>query len=344
MKQLRIAIGLLISALLLLLVFKGIDFKQVWEAMRGVSPYWLLLAIIVYFVGIVIRTKRWSLLMHSVKPCSTRRLFPIYVISYMANNVLPLRIGDIYRAYIIGKKEQVSKSASLVTIVVERIFDGLTMLLLLSVAIMWYPVADPVIKKTLEIGSLFFFGAIVVCYLFLFNRTLATRFFNLIIVWFPVSVQEKLRDMFNNLFLGLESLKGIGAIFNILMLSFATWIVEALSYHFVLCSFGFTGSFVVAISAMALVNLFIIAPAGPGYFGPFEFACVIILGSKGYGALTSFSQETATAYALLLHVVVQWIPSTLLGLLFMWQEHISFKDIGNDSVNGRPGGCLDCRE
>ncbi len=337
MKQIRIAIGLLISAGLLFLVFRGIDFDEVWAAMRGIEPAWLMLAIVVYFVGIVVRTTRWGLLMRSVKPCSTWRLFPIYIISYMANNVLPLRIGDLYRAYIVGKKEHVSKSATLVTIVVERIFDGLTMLLLLSIAVMLYPVSNPAIQKTLDIGSAIFIGAILICYLFLFNQNLAQKAFNVIVVWFPSRLRPRLTEMFNNLFIGLGTLKGIGIMFNILMLSILTWLVEALSYHIVLISFGFSGNFVVAVSAMALVNLFIIAPAGPGYFGPFEFACVAILGSRGYGAMTSFSQETATAFALILHVVVQWIPSTLLGMVFMWREHISFREIHDENAEGAVG-------
>ncbi len=334
MKQIRITIGLLISAGLLFLVFRGIDFGEVWAAMRDIEPLWLLLAIAVYFGGIVVRTTRWGLLMRSVKPCSTWRLFPIYVISYMANNVLPLRIGDIYRAYIVGKKEHVSKSATLVTIVVERIFDGLTMLLLLSIAVMLYPVSNPAIQKTLDIGSTIFIGAILACYLFLFNRKLAHRAFAMIVVWFPIRLRPRLSEMFNNLFIGLGILKGVGSMLNILVLSILTWLVEALSYHIVLISFGFSGNFVVAVSAMALVNLFIIAPAGPGYFGPFEFACVAILGSRGYGAMTSFNQETATAFALILHVVVQWIPSTLLGLIFMWREHISFREIRDENATG----------
>ena len=334
MKQIRITIGLLISAGLLFLVFRGIDFGEVWAAMRDIEPLWLLLAIAVYFGGIVVRTTRWGLLMRSVKPCSTWRLFPIYVISYMANNVLPFRMGDIYRAYIVGKKDHVSKSATLVTIVVERIFDGLTMLLLLSIAVMLYPVSNPAIQKTLDIGSTIFIGAILACYLFLFNRKLAHRAFAMIVVWFPIRLRPRLSEMFNNLFIGLGILKGVGSMLNILVLSILTWLVEALSYHIVLISFGFSGNFVVAVSAMALVNLFIIAPAGPGYFGPFEFACVAILGSRGYGAMTSFNQETATAFALILHVVVQWIPSTLLGLIFMWREHISFREIRDENATG----------
>ena len=108
------------------------------------------------------------------------------------------------------------------------------------------------------------------------------------------------------------------------------WLIEVSSYYLALNAFGFFGSFLVAIATMAMVNLLIIIPSGPGYFGLFEAACCLILGPAGYADLTGFTESVTTAYALILHVVVQWIPSTLLGLVFMWHEHISFKEIETD--------------
>jgi len=102
---------------------------------------------------------------------------------------------------------------------------------------------------------------------------------------------------------------------------------EASSFYLVFVAFGFTGPFHIAIATMAMVNLMIVVPSSPGYFGPFELACTLILGEKGYGSIIGFSEHVVVAYALIIHVVVQWIPSTILGLIFMWTEHISFKEI-----------------
>ena len=330
MKVIRILIGLLISIVLLGLIFHNIDWAELREVLAGIQYLWLPVSILVYLTGIWIRTTRWAILMNPVKRCSTHRLFPVYVISYMANNILPLRMGDFYRAYFTGKREGVSKGATLVTVGVERIFDGLTMLILLASSFMFYPVSDATVKLAIQWGTLLFLSALVACYLVVLNRNVANWILERILILMPERFHEKLRTVFGHFFQGLDSLKGIREIMFVIGLSLVTWILEALSYWIVLWAFGFYGGFYVAVSTMALVNLMIIVPAGPGYFGPFEWACIIMLGKSGYGSLTHFTKEIATAYALVVHVAGQWIPSTVLGMIYMWKEHIGFKEIRED--------------
>jgi len=323
----KIIIGLIISIFFLWLVFRQIELDKVWAAMKNLKLSWLVPAVLIYFAGVWVRTTRWCILMKPVKKSTTSRFFPIYVISYMANNILPLRIGDIYRAYIVGKKENVSKSASLVTIGVERIFDGLTMLGLLFVAIMLFPIKHETVRQTVQIGSILFLGAILLCYIMLLKKNWSEWVFNKLLPVFPGKYHNDLKELFENIYHGLDTLKGGYDTFLVALLSLTTWLIEASSYYLVFIAFGFIGPFHIAIATMALVNLMIIVPAAPGYFGPFELACVIILGNKGYGDITGFTANIAAAYALVLHVVVQWIPSTLLGLIYMWTEHISFGEI-----------------
>lgn len=326
-KPFRIGAGIGISLFFLWMVFKDIAFQEIIQDIKEIRALWLIPAIICYFAGVWVRTARWGILLRPIKRCTTAKLFPIYVISYMANNVLPLRIGDIYRAWIVGKKESVSKSAALVTIGVERIFDGLTMLGLLLIAILYFPIQDERVAKAVNIGGIVFLGAIAACYILILKQTWAVKLFNRILSMTGRGGNTKLAEMFENLFHGLGALTKLSDIALVMGLSISTWLIEALSYYLVLNAFGFFGSFIVAIATMAMVNLMIIVPSAPGYFGPFELACFIILGRSGYGSFTGFVETTAAAYALILHVIVQWIPSTCLGLVYMWKEHISFKEI-----------------
>ncbi len=326
-KSFRIGAGIGISLFFLWMVFKDIEFQEIIQDIKDIQALWLIPAIIAYFAGVWVRTARWGVLLRPIKRSSAAKLFPIYVISYMANNILPLRIGDIYRAWIVGKKENISKSAALVTIGVERIFDGLTMLGLLLIAILYVPIQDERVAKAVNIGGVVFLGAIAVCYVLILKRTWAEKLFEKVISITGSGANNKLIEIFDNLFHGLDALKNISDIAIVMSLSLSTWLIEALSYYLVLNAFGFFGSFIVALATMAMVNLMIIVPSAPGYFGPFELACFIILGRSGYGSLTGFVETTAAAYALILHVVVQWIPSTCLGLIYMWKEHISFKEI-----------------
>jgi glycosyltransferase 2 family protein len=331
-RAIRILFGLAISALFIWLIYTRIEVDKVTEAIRAVQVWWLIPAIVIYILGVWVRTARWSVLMNCVKKCSTNRLFPIYMISYMANNILPLRMGDIYRAYFVGRKESISKGATLVTIGVERIFDGLTMLLLLAGSLLFYPVNNPEVKLAIQIGSIVFLGSIIICYLVVLNRSWSDWIFSKFLALAPEKYHSRLHDIFDNLFHGLDSLKGKRELAGIVVLSLLTWLVEAVSYMVTLWAFGFFGGFHVSVSTMALVNLMIIVPAGPGYFGPFEAACIIMLGASGYGNVTHFTKEISTAYALILHIVVQWIPSTFLGLFYMWKEHVGFKQVENGRI------------
>ncbi len=327
MKTLRIIFGILVSILLLGFIFYKIDIHKVWEALTGINAVYLIPAIIAYFTGIWTRTMRWGFLMRPIKKCETSRLFPVYVISYMVNNVIPLRMGDVYRAVVAGRRESVSRSATLVTIGVERIFDGLTMLVLLALSFWFYPVSDPRVKSAIQIGSIVFLGAIILCYIVVMNKKYAEWIANLVINSLPGKFHSRLRTLFDNFFVGLDVLKGPREMVSIITLSFVTWLLESLSYLIVMWSFHLWVGFHVAISTMALVNLMIIVPAGPGYFGPFELACIIMLGKSGYGGITRFTTEMATAYALILHILVQWIPSTLAGIFYMWKEHVGFQEV-----------------
>ncbi len=325
--SIKIGIGIVISGVFLWLVFRQIDIRLVIHEIRQIKAWWLIPAILVYFAGVWVRTTRWCILMRPIAQRRTINLFPIYIISYMANNILPMRIGDIYRAYIVGKNQKVSKSATLVTIGVERIFDGLTMLTLLLISIMLFPIENEFVKQAATLGSIVFLGAIGFCYILILKKSWAEWIFDVIIRRTRFGNNPRVKDIFDNLLRGLDSLKDAKEILRVSILSLGTWLIEALSYYLVLNAFGFFGSFIVAVATMAMVNLMIIVPSAPGYFGPFELGCFIILGTAGYGNLTGFSENVATAYALIVHVVVQWIPSTFLGLLFMWREHISFEEI-----------------
>ncbi len=330
-KTIRILAGFIISGVLLFVVFRHIDIQKVFSEIKTIQSWYLLPAILVYFFGVWVRTMRWRILMRPLTHTTTAKLYPIYMISYMANNILPLRIGDIYRAYIAGHKEKVSKSATLVTIGVERIFDGLTMLLLLFVSVMYFPVQDEFVGNAVNIGSIAFLGAIIFCYVLVFRKSWAEWLFNKILVWTKSAGNEKIKEIFQNLLTGLNSLRSATDTLLVILLSLSTWLIEAYSYYLVLNAFGFYGTFIVAIATMALVNLMIVVPSAPGYFGPFEMACFIILGRSGYGELIGFTDHMAAAYALIVHVVVQWLPSNILGMIFMWKEHIKFKDINSSN-------------
>ena len=121
-------LGIAISALFLWLALRGLRLADVWQAIQGAQYLWLIPGLAAYWIGVWVRSWRWTYLLRPLKSISTRKAFPIVVIGYMGNNVLPARAGELLRAYVLRRSEKVPISGSLATIVLERAFDGVIML------------------------------------------------------------------------------------------------------------------------------------------------------------------------------------------------------------------------
>ena len=128
MKKWQFWLGVLISVLFIWFALRGLRLDEFWGAVQKANYWWLLPGIAVYFVGVWVRAWRWHYLLGPIKKIPTKTMFPITTIGYMGNNIYPARAGEVLRAVILKRKEGVSVSASLATIIVERIFDGVVML------------------------------------------------------------------------------------------------------------------------------------------------------------------------------------------------------------------------
>jgi len=128
MKKWQLWLGVLISALFLWLALRGLHLGDFWSVVAAANYWWILPGVAVYFVGVWARAWRWHYLLGPIKKIPTARMFPITTIGYMGNNIYPARAGEVLRAVILKRKEGVPVSASLATIIVERIFDGVVML------------------------------------------------------------------------------------------------------------------------------------------------------------------------------------------------------------------------
>src|SRR5699024_9317383 len=95
-RSIRIGLGIAISAFFLILAFRGQDFGEIRDSLRETNLWWALPALALYFAGVYLRAVRWRILLRPLVPRATsRQLFPVVVIGFMANNLLPLRAGEI---------------------------------------------------------------------------------------------------------------------------------------------------------------------------------------------------------------------------------------------------------
>ncbi|MDI6783683.1 MAG: lysylphosphatidylglycerol synthase transmembrane domain-containing protein [bacterium] len=308
----------MISAFFLELAFHKVNLSQMVSAFTAVRPGYIILATIIYIFGLWIRAYRWKFLVDPVKQISTKKLFPVLIIGYMANNILPLRMGDIYRAYVLGKKENISKSASLATIVVERLFDGLTMLIFLVIGLFALQSRFTSWERTvLLFSAIVLLGMLVFLFIIIWFRSLAEPFFHWCTGWLPTGFGKKMQRWSSAFLDGLTVLKSGSVILSVLFYSILSWLIEALMYFLVAIAMQVNLPVYAAPIILAVSNLGMMIPSSPGAVGTFEFFCA--------KSATIFVRNPALAssYAILVHAL-WFIPITILGLIYMKKENISF--------------------
>ena len=155
MKNWKSWIGFVISMGILYLAFRRIDLQLLLKSLQGANYLYLFPIVVIIFVNMALRALRWGYLLRPIKKIGFLNLFASILIGFMANNVLPVRMGEFVRAYIIGRSERIRKSASFATVMVERLFDGLTVLGLLVVVLTFIhlPPENIYFKRGLQMGG-----------------------------------------------------------------------------------------------------------------------------------------------------------------------------------------------
>jgi uncharacterized protein (TIRG00374 family) len=314
-------LGLIIGLFFLYLAFRGQDFNEIGQSLGQANYWWLLPGLASYFVGVGIRAVRWHYLLGPIQKVPTRRLFPVVVIGYMANNVLPVRMGEVVRAYVLDRREGVRKTAALATIVVERIMDGITMILFLAVASLFVTINSD-IQGIEKLAAGVFLAGIVLFFVVAHSKTWLKRLENFGLRFVPGAVRPKVAGLAESFIDGLQVLRQWKDLLIVFALSILAWTFEAGMFWMVALAFNTLNLSVAAIfMTLAVANLATLVPSTPGYVGPFDAAAKLVLqGIFGVGSV-------ALSYVILLHAAL-YLPVTILGLYYWVKEHFSFKEAG----------------
>jgi uncharacterized protein (TIRG00374 family) len=326
MKKWQFWLGMLISIVFLWFALRGLQLDQFWDSVQSANYWWLIPGIGVYFIGVWVRAWRWHYLLGPIKKISTKTMFPITTIGYMGNNIYPARAGEVLRAVILKRKEGVPVSASLATIIVERIFDGVVMLAFVFVNL---PELAKLtgssgfvgnIQQLALIGTGVFLGALLVFLLAAMFPQVTAR----VGLWFisrltPKRLHEKIIGIMSRFLDGLASLRSP---FNVLMVFFTSviiWLLETGKYWFVMHAFPFQVSFFALMLLNGIANLATTIPSAPGYIGTWEAVTKAVL------VAYAVDPAVALGYAVVLHVAL-WLPITLLGAYYLAREGIKWSD------------------
>ena len=281
------------------------DVGQMWLALRSADYGWVLISMGIIVIGLFARGARWRVLLGGALPFW--RAFSLTNISYLINNVLPLRVGEFVRAYLATQAQPpVPVMKSIGTIVVERLVDVLAVLIILALALSAGPLPDE-----LRAPAAFFIPVVVVGFavlLILASQRKRTLSFGSRIVarltilkrWNVVAWLEHFLD-------GLSPLTQSSALIQVLFLTSVSWICSLLSGYVLMIAFFGHADWATTCLFSAAASLAVAVPAVPGNLGTYEVSILLALRAMGYGDPIA----TATAFAVAVHAVNLLVNSTL---------------------------------
>ena len=333
-------IGLGVSAALLAIFFLTADLGRLVESLAGANYAFLPPAIGLYLVSILFRTLRWQVLLKQMRPVSVARLYPVVVVGYMANNLLPMRLGELVRSYYVGQREGISKTSALVTIFIERLLDALTLLFFIFVIALFVPLTGLTEAFRESHGAVWLLlGAALaalfvitfgVLLLFAFSPPRAGALAGAIIRHLPSRFKGRLRPMVHLFLQGLASLRSRRTLATIFVVSMPVWLLEAGLFFLIGLSFGLHHVYdspvemaVAMVLVTSIANIGSSVPLGPGGLGMFEWVAretLVLL------PLAAVDTSLATAYVAVVHASLL-LPMIVLGQVFLWTQHVSLRSL-----------------
>jgi len=325
--KVKVWLGVLVSLGLLVYLFSKIDLARLWSIIKTVDPYYLAAVAFLSVAFLWVRALRWRYIVYPVKKdVPVGRLFSATMIGFMANNVLPARLGEFVRAYALGRSEDVSKSAVFATIVVERLFDGMSVLLLLIYALAFLPpeVATGGVAATIRTAgeiSLVAYGAVItVLVYFLYRPDTLDRAVRAVIGPFSKGFAEKASVMAGSFITGLGVVKDKRLLSLILFYSAVHWGLLWTPLYLLFKAFGLHYGVYESVFMLVVMCFSVALPSTPGYVGTFHAA------ATGGLMLLGMEAEPALGVAILAHAA-SYVPVTLLGFYYLYKANMSLRGL-----------------
>jgi uncharacterized protein (TIRG00374 family) len=324
--DLKFWFGIAVSLFFMALLFRKFDFNQLGAALATVDYRYILLAIGCNFISYFLRAVRWHYLLIPEKRIPISTLFPATIIGYMANNLLPARLGEFVRAFVLAEREGLQTPAVFASLVIDRLFDGFTVLLILIVTVftLQLPHGMGDIEAALRTGGLVTFAlyAGVILFLFLLKRhTVRTlSWTGAALKPFPQKLTDRVLPLLGSFIGGIRLSSKGGHMAAVLISSLFIWLFCVIPVDLVLQGFGIHLPIAAAMFILVLLVFAVMVPASPGYIGTFHYA--------SYRGLSAFGVDEATAVsvALVLHGI-GFFPVIAAGFYCLWKNKTSLKEL-----------------
>jgi len=337
MNKKHLIIGLLIIVLSSYYAFNNVSLSELAIAFKSVRYLYLVPAVLLIGLTFLFRAIRWRFLVSSVKEVKTSQLVSPLMIGFMGN-ILPARAGELVRAYLLGKKVDISFSAAFATVFVERLMDMMIFLILL-VGVLFFSSrifpqgadgsSHPLVGYMIQFGWISFIGSVCIfsfSALLQYKNDLAIKIVSFCIKPLPEKWKEKIVGMVHSFTDGLMILKDARGVAASLFWSCLVWTAMILTYYPIHLAFGL-GSDIPMMTSVLIVSLtigiFISLFPAPAFLGSFQLACVVALHE-----IFGVQKAIAASYG-----IIAWLVAMgfiiLSGIFFVLKDNISFSELSS---------------
>lgn len=361
-QKIILVLGILISAICTWLFARKIEWHQLGRAFWDANYIYLLPAIALVLLSYVVRAIRWQILMQPIKKVSFMSLFSATSIGFMANCILPARVGEVIKPVIIGKKEQIKISASLATVLMERAFDIISLIIFTIIILSILPVPSATAQKGLSnptaISSIeahdpdsyepdtkspmhtiirlkkWARRLIIPLSIIILLAIVLAKYPHNVKEWLgrhlsilPARINDKLIAFIEHFISGFGILKNKAEILQVILLTAIIWVLIVLEAYLVSFSFNLSLPFLGACMVIIFISFAVALPQAPSFIGVFHIATQTSLNL--FGVELSSSQS----YAIILWAIGVF-PITIMGLLFLWHEGLALRSVGKLEKEG----------
>ena len=325
--DIKFIIGIGISFLFLYFLFRKIDFAQLVNVLKGLDIRYLVAVLLVTFTSYGFRALRWHYLLLPQKKATPWNLISATMICYMANNLLPARLGEFIRAYVLAEKERLEPSSVFATLVLDRLFDGFSVLVILVIT--FFTVKLPPGMEKVQQGlltggyvTLALYIAVIVFLLFLKRATVSTlKFIAVILSPFPDKLSRTVIPLLGSFIAGIRLTSKPKELFALVFSSVLIWATATWSVDLLLKAFRIDLPINASMFILVFLVFAVMVPASPGYIGTYHAACM-------YGLMAfNVPKELALSVAIVMHSI-NFFPVIAIGFIFLWKDGISFSSLG----------------
>lgn len=331
-------LGVAISVVLLWWTLRNESFADIWNVLRASNLALLIVAAATATLAFPLRAWRWRYILEpTAGTLPFGSLWRATAIGMMVNNVSPARAGELARAYVLARETgRIKFATALASLVVDRVFDTLVVLLLLLLVVSLPAFPDgamvggwPVSKLLIVFSAIAIVALVLLVLAALFPRGVV-RLWERTLGGIAPKLMERGRDILISFGDGLGVLRDVRRSAIVFFWALVMWLVNGTSFWIAFKAVGIDAPFSAALFLQSLLAFAVAAPSAPGFFGPFEAASKVALSVYGV------SETVAVSYALGYHLL-GWIPITVIGFWYLGKLGLHLKEFGDAAKETKSG-------